>query len=190
MPSTNNAITVRASRNVCVRVLDTLSSTNATPAGRSVTDSKRLILITGRQLLPPPARRQWPSQEQSRACTPDQNPSSQLGFFETDQILPQGFRSVWLETPPDLSASNRRRKPKSSAQPTRHPRRSRDRNPSSSVFRGPGCQRPCRESVRCLDARSLQALACRASLARPDQMSSPVLFAAVKYIGCHQTWRR
>src|SRR3981081_3092262 len=98
MPSTSSATTVSASRNVCVRVLDILSSTKATPAGRSVTDSKRLILITGRQLLSAPGRLQWPSQEQSRACTPDRNLASQLGFFETDRILPRGSRNAWRET--------------------------------------------------------------------------------------------
>src|SRR6266851_560739 len=188
MPSTSSAITVSTSRNVCVRVLDTLSSTNATPAGRSVTDSKRLILITGRQLLSAPGRLQWPSQERSRACTPDRNLASQLGFFETDRILQRESRSAWPETPPDLSTSNRHRKPKSSGRPTRRPRRSRDKNPSSSVFRGRGCQKPCRESARSLDARNLRALACRALPAPPDQTSSPVLFGAAKCIGCHQTW--
>src|SRR6266446_3742243 len=176
MPSTSSATTVSASRNVCVRVLDTLSSTNATPAGRSVTDSKRLILITGRQLLSAPGRLQWPSQERSRACTPGRNLSSQLGFFETDRKLPRESRNVWRETQPNLLVSNHHRKPESSGRPTRHPRRSRDRNPSSSVFRGRGCRILCRGSVRSLDARSLRALACHASLARPDQTSSPVLF--------------
>src|SRR5258707_10590071 len=158
MPSTSNALTVSTSRNVCVRVLDTRSSTNATPAGRSVTDSKRLILITGRQLLSAPGRLQWPSQERSRACTPDRSLASQLGFFETDRILPQESRNVWRETRPDLSVSNHHRKPKFSGRPTRHPRLSRDRNPSSSVFQGRGCQIPCQESVRSPDARSLRAL--------------------------------
>src|SRR5229473_970232 len=189
MPSTRSAITVRISRNVCVRVLETLSSTNATPVGRSVTDSKRLILITGRQLLSAPGRLRWPSQERSRACTPDRNLASQLGFFETDRILPRESRSVGPETPPDLSVLSRHQTPISSGRPTLHPRRWRDKNPSSSVFRGRGCQIPCRESVRSLDARSLRALACRASLARPDQTSSPVLSGVVRCIGCHQTWR-
>src|SRR5258708_39052108 len=155
MPSTSNAITVSTSRNVCVRVLDTRSSTNATPAGRSVTDSKRLILIPGRQLLSAPGRLQWPSQELSRACTPDRNLASQLGFFETDRILPQESRSVGPETPPDLSVLNRHHTPISSGLPTLHPRRWRGENPSSSEFRARVCQLPCRESVRSLYARSL-----------------------------------
>src|SRR5437764_13822932 len=61
MPRTNNAATVSASRNVCVRVFVTLSSTKATLAERSVIEFKRLTLIIARQLLSGPGQLQWPS---------------------------------------------------------------------------------------------------------------------------------
>src|SRR4030081_1465192 len=99
-------MTVKASRKVCVRVLETLSSTNATPAGRSVTDSRRFILITGRQLLSVPVQPQWPFPARSRACIPGQTHASRYESSETDRKLLQGFQTVLTETPPGRQVSN------------------------------------------------------------------------------------
>src|SRR5260370_662724 len=159
MPSTSRATTVSASRNVCVRVLDTLSSTNATPAERSVTESKRFTLITGRQLLSAPSRRQLPSLARSRACTPDRNLWSQHGSFETGRIFQRGPQNASPKSPPDLSAWNLHPKPKSFAPRSRRLRQSRDRNPLSFESRGRECRTRFRESAQSLDALSLRALA-------------------------------
>src|SRR5262249_55900692 len=142
-------------------VLETLSSTNATPAERSVTESRRFTLITGRQLLSAPVRRQSPSPAQSRACTPDRNLSSQLGFFETGRKFRLGPQSALPGNPTDLSIWNRHPKPKSSAPLNRRLRRSRDKSPSSFGSRGRECRRLFPESARSLATLSLQASAFR-----------------------------
>src|SRR5437879_3657083 len=137
MPSTNNAITVRANKNVWVRVLETLSSTNATPAGRSVTDSRRFTLITGRQLLSVLVRRQWPSPARSLACIRDRNRDCQLESCETDRTFQRLFQSAWTRIRPALSVLNRHPIPESAVPPTRRLRRLRDRSPWFSGSRRP-----------------------------------------------------
>src|SRR5437879_13805427 len=189
MPSTSKAITVRANKNVCVRVLETLSSTNATPAVRSVTDSRRFTLITGRQLLSVLVRRQWPSPARSLACIRDRNRDCQLESCETDRTFQRVFQSAWTKTQPVLSVLNRHRKPKSAGLPTRRLRRSRDRSPWFSGSRGPGCLKPYRGSVQFRDARRHPARAFRALHVRPDRMSTRVPFVAAKCTDCPQSSR-
>ena len=64
-----------------MRVLETLSSTKATLAGRSVTDSRRFILIIARQLLSALIRLRLPFRARSRACIPDRNRANRLLIF-------------------------------------------------------------------------------------------------------------
>src|SRR5438309_5470328 len=127
MPSTIKAMTVRANRNVCVRVLETLSSTNATPAGRSVTDSRRFTLITGRQLLSVLIRRQWPSPARSLACIRDRNRDCQPESCGTDRTFQRVFQSAWTRIQPALSVLSRHPKPESAGLLSRHPQRLLDR---------------------------------------------------------------
>src|SRR3989442_189023 len=157
-------MTVKASRNVCVRVLETLSSTKATPAGRSVTDSRRFILITGRQLLSAPVQPQLPFPARSRACTPGRNRGRRLESSETDQTYRRESQSAWPEILSDLSISNRRLKSKSFGRQTRRLQPWRDRNPSSFGSRGPGCRTRFRESVQSREPRCLPGGAYRALL--------------------------
>src|SRR5437899_8338490 len=147
MPSTSKAITVRANKNVCVRVLETLSSTNATPAGRSVTDSRRFTLITGRQLLSVLVRRQWPSPARSLACIRDRNRDCQLESCETDRTFQRVFQSAWTKTQPLHTDLNRQRKTKSAGPPTRRLRRPPHRSPCLSTSSLPRCLNPYPSSV-------------------------------------------
>src|SRR5437870_2643495 len=172
MPSTSNAITVNANRNVCVPALETLSSTNATPAGRSATDSRRFILITGRQLLSVPVPPQWPSPAQSRACSPDRNHASQFESCEMDRTFPRVTQNGWPGIRPDLLISSRLRKPEFAGPPPRRPRPSRDGSPWSSVSQARECRKLYQGLVRSPLTRHLQAVASHALLARPVQKAS------------------
>src|SRR6266508_5230886 len=113
MPNTSRAITVSANRNVCVRVLETLSSTNATPTERSVIDSKRLTLITARQLLSALNQRQWPFRERSRAYIQGRNFEHPLEFCEMDRTFRRGLQIGPPGNRPDPSTLNHRLTPKS-----------------------------------------------------------------------------
>src|SRR6266446_10153849 len=189
MPSTSKAITVRANKNVCVRVLETLSSTNATPAGRSVTDSRRFTLITGRQLLSVLVRRQWPSPAQSLACIQDRNRDCQLESCETDRTFQRVFQNAWTRIRLVLSVLSRHRKPKSAGPPIRRLQPSRDRSPWFSGSRGPEYLKPYRGSVQSRDARRHPAKACRALHVRLDRMSTRVPFVAATCTDCRQRTR-
>src|SRR5581483_6600175 len=163
MPRTSNATTVNTSNKVWVRVLETLSSTNETAAGRSVIDSKRLTLIIARQLLSAPDRPRSPSPAQCPACTRDRKPRRECRIASTEN---QSGR-------PALS---RHLKPKCAPRLNFRLRQSRDRSPSSFELQAPECRKRFRESERFRDLRSHLAAACRASLAQLAQTSSPILF--------------
>src|SRR5205807_3807293 len=190
MPSTSNAITVNASRNVCVRVLETLSSTNATPAGRSATDSRRFILITGRQLLSVPVLPQWPSPARSRACNPDRNHASQLESCETDRTFLRASQNALPGIQSGLSVSSRLRKLEFAGLLNRRPQPSRDGSPWFSESPAPGCRKPYRGSVRSPLTRHLQAKAFHALLAQPVQKANRVLSVTMRCTDYRQTWHR
>src|SRR5688572_22195959 len=107
MPSTVNASTVTASRNVCIRGLETLSSTSATPCGRSVTDSSRFILIMP-QLLSGRDQPQLPSPARSLSCSLDQTSANQLQSGGRDQRLRQESQNGPPESQPGPATSIRR----------------------------------------------------------------------------------
>src|SRR5712692_2924059 len=189
MPSTSKAITVRANKNVCVRVLETLSSTNATPAGRSVTDSRRFTLITGRQLLSVLVRPQWPSPARSLACIRDRNRDCQPESCGTDRTFQRVLQSAWTGIQPALSVWNRHPIPESAGLLTLHPQRLLDRSRWFSGSREPGCPKPYRGSVRSRDAPRHPAKAFRALPVRLDRMSTRVPFVVARCTDCRQTSR-
>src|SRR5215213_521635 len=114
--------------------LATLSSTAATPCGRSVTDSSRFILIMP-LLLSAQDQQQLPSLALSRACSPDRTSSHQLQSAGTDRIPPPGSRNVLLRTQAGQAASIHHLRAKSSESPLRFPVLSRDRSRKSSSLR-------------------------------------------------------
>src|SRR5262245_34867827 len=106
--------TVNANRRVWVRGLATLSSTSATPFGRSVTESRRLILIMPLLLLSKRDQRQLPFRVLFRACIRDQISSHRPGFPGTDQRPQRGFQSASQDNQPDLVIWSHRRQEGSS----------------------------------------------------------------------------
>src|SRR6185436_6889135 len=144
-PNTTKAMTVSPSSKVWVRALDTLSSTNATPTERSVIDSKRLTLITARQLLSAPVQRLWPSQARSRACTRGRTREHPRESCEMDQTSRPVFRTGSPGNPRDLLISSLRPKPELTAPQNCRLRPWLDRSPSFFEFRGRGCPTRCRE---------------------------------------------
>src|SRR5437588_955395 len=167
----------------------TLSSTNATPAGRSVTDSRRFTLITGRQLLSVLIRRQWPSPARSLACIRDRNRDCQPESCGTDRTFQRVFQSAWTRIQPALSVLSRHPKPESAGLLSRHPQRLLDRSPWFSGSQGPGCLKPYRGSVRFRDAPRHPAKAFRVLHVRPDRMSTRLPFAAATCTDCRQRSR-
>src|SRR5689334_3645328 len=107
MPRLNRPNTVNASRNVWARGLETLSSTAATPCGRSVTDSSRFILIM-LPLLSAPDQQPPPSLALSLACSPDRTFARRLRFDGKDRKLPPLSRNVLLKSQPVRAAWSRR----------------------------------------------------------------------------------
>src|SRR5687768_380997 len=103
----SRAPTTIARRSVCVKGLATLSSTTLTALGRSVTDSKRLILIIEPQLLSKPDQQRWPFPEQLHAYNRDRNFSHPLVSDGRDQRPPQVSRSDVPSTPSTLLTSIR-----------------------------------------------------------------------------------
>src|SRR5215218_4793078 len=89
-----------------MRGLATLSSTSATPWGRSVTDSSRFILIMP-LLLSAPGRQLLPSQALSLACSPDRTFSHQPRSAGTDRKPPPESRNDSRGSQPNREASNR-----------------------------------------------------------------------------------
>src|SRR5688572_25741576 len=108
MPSTIKPNTVSASSNVCMRGLETLSSTSATPWGRSVTDSSRFILIMP-QLLSGRDQPQLPSPARSLAYSPDQTSGHQLQSAGKDRRPPPVSQNVFLKSQAVRAASSRHR---------------------------------------------------------------------------------
>src|SRR5688572_16953287 len=108
MPSASKPNTVNASSNVWIRGLATLSSTAATPCGRSVTDSSRFILIMP-QLLSGRDQRQPPSPALSLACNPDQTSVHQLQSDGRDRRHPLVSQNVSLKSQAGPEASSHRR---------------------------------------------------------------------------------
>src|SRR5215213_2404622 len=114
--------------------LATLSSTAATPWGRSVTDSSRFTLIMP-LLLSGRDQQQLPSLAQSRACNPDQTSEHQLRSAGTDRTPPPESQNALLRIPAGPAASSRRLPAISSESPHRLPVQSRDRSRRSSSLR-------------------------------------------------------
>src|ERR1051325_7630802 len=90
-----------------MRGLATLSSTSATPCGRSVTDSSRFILIRP-QLLTGQDQPQLPSPALSLACNPDQTSARRPQSAGTDRRPPPGSQNVWTRSQAEPAASNHR----------------------------------------------------------------------------------
>src|SRR5687767_16016749 len=108
MPRASRPNTVNASNKVCARGLATLSSTAATPCGRSVTDSSRFTLIM-LPLLSAPDQQPPPSLELSLACSPDQTFARRLRSDGTDRKPPPVYRNVVLRNQPGRAAWIHRR---------------------------------------------------------------------------------
>src|ERR1051325_1301528 len=123
-----------------MRGLATLSSTSATPWGRSVTDSRRFILIMP-QLLSGQDQQQLPSPALSLACSPDQTSVHQLQSAGRDRRLPPVSQNVSLKSQAGPAASSHRRPIESSESPLRFPARSLDRSRKSSSLRARGSRK-------------------------------------------------
>src|SRR6185503_13059171 len=134
MATTVRPSTVSASSNVCTPRLATLSSTAATPCGRSVTDSSRFILIMP-LLLSAPDQQPLPSLALSRACSPDQPCVHQLQPGGTDQTPRPEYQNVRRGSRVDQATSSHRRRAISSESRLRFPVRSHDKNRKSSSLR-------------------------------------------------------
>src|SRR5215204_4545405 len=122
-----------------MRGLETLSSTSATPCGRSVTDSSKFILIMP-QLLSGRDPLQLPSQALSLACNPDQTFWNQLQSAGTDQRLRPESQNASRETPASLAISIRRQPTGFSESRNRLPVPLRDKSRKFSLLRAQGSQ--------------------------------------------------
>src|SRR5215208_7002010 len=116
-----------------MRGLETLSSTSATPCGRSVTDSSRFILIMP-QLLSGRDPLQPPSPALSLACSPDQTSSSQLRSAGRDRRPRPESQNVFREIPASQAAWIRHRPKGFSEWLHRPPEPWHDRNQKSFLL--------------------------------------------------------
>src|SRR5215470_1309254 len=105
-----------------MRGLATLSSTSATPWGRSVTDSSRFILIMP-QLLSGRDQQRLPSPALSLACSPDQTSAHQLQSGGRDRRRLRGSQNVLIKSQAGPATSIRRRPTRSSEYPLHFPER-------------------------------------------------------------------
>src|SRR6266700_5556915 len=175
---------------VWVRLFETLSSTKATPVGRSVTDCSRLILIIWRQLLSARVRQRWPSRGLSRECIPGRNLSRRRGSCEMGRTSQRGSRSACSENPPCLSALIHHLKPESFALPHSGPRWLHGKNPWSFALQAPEYPIRFRGLARGSPREKSRARSSRVSLFPLLQTSGSSLSAIALCTGNRQPLRR